>query len=259
VETSRLVRTTVLLAGALCLLAPASAVGATHGHRAHSERVCRHTPTHGRARVKKAGKRAHRAGSAQGCSGKTRTHHSSTGHHSPTHHVSHTTHATLPIDGEACQDTTLVPTEANIELVLQATLCLINRERTHSGERPLRANTDLESSAQSHSTSMAVHGYFEHVSPGGSTPLSRMRESGYLTASTDGYEVGENIAWGSYDLSTPSSIVAAWMASPPHRANILRPTYRDTGIGISPHLPSSFAEGETGAIYTQDFGVILGP
>ena len=86
-----------------------------------------------------------------------------------------------------------------------------------------------------------------------------MRESGYLTASTDGYEVGENIAWGSYDLSTPASIVAAWMASPPHRANILRPTFRDTGIGISPHLPSSFAEGESGAIYTQDFGVILGP
>ena len=251
-ESSRPVRTTVLLAGVLCLLIPASAVGATHRHRAHAHKLCHRTRARGH--LEKAAKR-----SSRGCSGRTHTHRRSTVRHHPTHHVSHTTHVSLPIDGEGCQDTTLIPTEANLELVREATLCLINRERTHSGEQPLRADGDLESSAQGHSTSMSTHGYFEHVSPGGSTPLSRMRESGYLSPSTPGYEVGENIAWGSYTLSTPASIVAAWMASPPHRANILRPTYRDTGIGISPHLPSSFADGEGGAIYTQDFGVILGP
>ena len=105
---------------------------------------------------------------------------------------------------------------------------------------------------------MALHGYFEHVSPGGSTPLSRMRESGYISSSNAGYEVGENIAWGSYTDSTPAAIVAGWMASPPHRANILEHNFRDTGIGISPHLPGSFAGGAPGALYTQDFGVIIG-
>jgi len=252
VETSRPVRATLLLVATLCLLAPASAFGATHGGRAHAHRACRRAHT-----VKKAGKRAHRSKTSKGCSGKSRAQHKGSGRRH--HHVSHTTHVTIPIDGEACQDTTLIPTEADVELVRAATLCLINRERTHSGEQPLRANGDLESSAQGHSTSMSVHGYFEHVSPGGSTPLSRMRESGYLSSSTLGYELGENIAWGSYTDSTPSSIVAAWMASPPHRANILHGGFRDTGIGISPHLPSSFAEGQPGAIYTQDFGVILGP
>ena len=105
---------------------------------------------------------------------------------------------------------------------------------------------------------MAVHGYFEHVSPGGSTPLSRMRESGYLSSSTPGYMVGENIAWGSGSYATPAAIVAAWMASPPHRANILQREFRDTGMGVSPHLPGSFAGGQAGAIYTEDFGVKIG-
>ena len=151
-----------------------------------------------------------------------------------------------------------MPSEANVVSVREATLCLINRERSRAGEQPLRADAALEDSAQGHSTSMAVHGYFEHVSPGGSTPLGRMRESGYLSSSTPGYMVGENIAWGSGADATPAATVAAWMASPPHRANILQREFRDTGMGISPNLPSSFAGGQEGAIYTEDFGVKIG-
>ena len=81
--------------------------------------------------------------------------------------------------------------------------------------------------------------------------------SGYIYDSQIGYEVGENIAWGTLWLSTPRAIVAAWMASPGHRANILDAHYRDTGIGVSPHPPTSLAPGQAGAIYTQDFGVIV--
>ncbi len=151
-----------------------------------------------------------------------------------------------------------MPSEANVVSVREATLCLINRERVHAGEQPLKPDGALEDSAQGHSTSMATHGYFEHISPGGSTPLQRVRESGYLSSSTPGYMVGENIAWGSSVYATPAAIVAAWMASPPHRANILQREFRDTGIGISPHLPSSFAGGSPGGIYTEDFGVLIG-
>jgi uncharacterized protein YkwD len=35
------------------------------------------------------------------------------------------------------------------------------------------------------------------------------------------WHVAENIAWGTGPNSTPRSIVADWMASPEHRANIL--------------------------------------
>ncbi len=150
-----------------------------------------------------------------------------------------------------------MPTAQNVALIRSATFCLINRERAVHGERPLRPNRRLRRAAQSHTESMAFGDYFEHTGPRGGTPLTRMRAAGYIS-SRSSYEVGENIAWGTLGLATPRAIVAAWMGSPPHRANILDPRYRETGIGVSPHPPSSLSHGQAGAIYTQDFGVIIG-
>ncbi|MGO9248415.1 MAG: CAP domain-containing protein [Solirubrobacteraceae bacterium] len=160
----------------------------------------------------------------------------------------------------ACLHTELRPTRKNIGLIRSATLCLINRERITHGERPLRPNRRLRRAAQAHTMSMVKDDYFEHIGgggPGGGTPLARMRSVGYISSSRVGYEVGENIAWGTLWLATPRAIVASWMASPGHRANILDPRYRETGIGVSAHPPASLAHGQAGAIYTQDFGVII--
>jgi uncharacterized protein YkwD len=168
------------------------------------------------------------------------------------HHASAAAHST-------CQNTELRPTATNVSLIRTATLCLINSERRAHGERPLRPNRRLRRAAQAHTESMAFGDYFEHVGPGGSgggTPVTRLRAVGYISSSHVGYEVGENIAWGTLGLATPRAIVAAWMASPPHRANILDRRYRETGIGVSAHPPASLAGGQPGAIYTQDFGVI---
>ncbi len=156
-----------------------------------------------------------------------------------------------------CSGASLTPTPENLEAVREATLCLINNERIAHGERPLQLNTDLANCAQGHSESMAVDDYFSHEGPGGSTPLSRMQAAGYIYSSKIGYEIGENIAWGTLWLATPKSIVESWMQSPEHRANILDANYRETGIGVSPHAPAARAEGEPGALYTQDFGVII--
>lgn len=155
-----------------------------------------------------------------------------------------------------CQHTQLRPTRKNLNLIRAATLCLINRERAAHGERALRPNARLRRAAQAHTESMADEDYFEHVGPRGQTPLTRMRSVGYISSRV-GYEVGENIAWGTLWLATPRAIVASWMASPGHRANILDPRYRETGIGVSAHPPASLAHGQAGAIYTQDFGVII--
>ncbi len=163
--------------------------------------------------------------------------------------------------GRGCARAGLRPTNDDLALIRAATLCLINRERVTRGERPLRPNVRLRRAAQAHTDSMAFGDYFEHVGgdgPGGGTPLARMRGAGYISSSRIGYEVGENIAWGTLYLATPRAIVAAWMASPSHRANILDRHYRETGIGVSPHPPTSLAHGQPGAIYTQDFGVIIG-
>jgi uncharacterized protein YkwD len=149
-----------------------------------------------------------------------------------------------------------MPSRWDIERIRAVTLCLVNRERAAHDEAPLQANARLEQAAQGHTESMAFGDYFEHIGPRGETPLSRMRSAGYIYSSQIGFEVGENIGWGTLSQATPRAIVAAWMASPGHRANILDARYRDTAIGVSPHVPSSFAHGQTGGIYTQDFGVI---
>jgi uncharacterized protein YkwD len=157
----------------------------------------------------------------------------------------------------ACPDARLTPTEADLGLIRAATLCLVNRERVARGERALRLNPRLQRAAVMHTASMAFGDYFEHSGPGGETPVGRMRAAGYISSSHVAYEVGENIAWGTLALATPRAIVSAWMRSPGHRANILDPRFRDTGIGISPHAPSSLAHRQPGAVYTEDFGVIV--
>jgi uncharacterized protein YkwD len=171
------------------------------------------------------------------------------------HHTGARNHA--PSAGGSCANTRVQPNAANLALVRAATLCLVNRERTSRGESALRPNEDLQAAAQGHSTSMSSDDYFEHDGPGGSTPLSRMRAAGYIFSSRLGYAVGENIAWGTLWLATPKAIVAGWMSDPGHRANILDATFRDSGVGVSPHPLASLAGGESGAIYTQDFGRIL--
>ncbi|HEY4426691.1 MAG TPA: CAP domain-containing protein [Solirubrobacteraceae bacterium] len=159
--------------------------------------------------------------------------------------------------GGQCTDTQLTPSAADVEQVRAAVLCLVNRERAAHGESALALNAALQRAAQSHTESMAWGDYFEHVGPGGDTPVSRLRSAGYLTGS-GGFEVGENIAWGTLWLGTPRAIVAAWMASPGHRANILDARFRDTAVGVSPHPPASLSHGQAGGVYTQDFAVLSG-
>lgn len=157
-----------------------------------------------------------------------------------------------------CPNTELMPEAGNLEQVRAATLCLVNQERARNNELPLELNAQLGHAAQLHSESMVSEDYFAHVAPNGETPLVRVQDTGYIPSSRVGYTIGENIAWGTLYLATPSSIVAAWMASPEHLANILDADYRDTAIGVAPAAPPSLANGQSGAIYTQEFGVIDG-
>jgi uncharacterized protein YkwD len=157
-----------------------------------------------------------------------------------------------------CTNTNLIPTSEDLDAIRSATICLVNRERSLHGERPLQVNGRLMRAAQGHSENMAAEDYFSHYGPSGDTPTSRMRAAGYIYSSNVGYEIGENIAWGTLGLSTPKAIVEAWMRSPGHRENILDAHYRDTGMGVVASLPRSFGNGQPGAIYTQDFGVLIG-
>jgi uncharacterized protein YkwD len=156
-----------------------------------------------------------------------------------------------------CPNTELTPEAANIDLVRAAVLCLINRKRAENGEAPLKTSPQLEEAAEGHCEELIADDYFAHVSPSGETPVDRIRDTGYIPNANVGYVIGENLAWGTYQLSTPASIVAAWIASPGHLANILEAKYAETGIGVTPAVPSSLAAGAPGATYAQEFGVIV--
>ncbi len=156
-----------------------------------------------------------------------------------------------------CPNTELTPEASNIGLVRAAVLCLINRKRAEDNESPLKTNPELEAAAEGHCEELIADDYFAHVSPSGETPVDRIRGTGYIPSPNVGYVIGENLAWGTYQLSTPQSIVAAWIASPGHLANILESQYTETGIGITPAVPASLAAGAPGATYAQEFGVII--
>jgi uncharacterized protein YkwD len=156
-----------------------------------------------------------------------------------------------------CQNTELTPEAADIGVVRAAVLCLINRKRAESGESPLLANAQLEQAAEEHAQELVADDYFAHVAPSGETPVDRIRHTGYIPNASVGYVIGENLAWGTYQLSTPQAIVSAWIVSPGHLANILEAQYVDTGIAITPAVPPSLADGAPGATYAQEFGVIV--
>jgi uncharacterized protein YkwD len=156
-----------------------------------------------------------------------------------------------------CANTELTPTGENLFAVRGAVLCLINRERAEHNVAPLTANVQLEEAAESHNAEMLSVDYFAHVAPDGETPVDRIEKTGYIGSSSDGYVIGENLAWGTYQLSTPQAIVEAWIASPEHLANILESRYTETGIGVTPAVPQSIGEGNPGATFAEEFGVIV--
>jgi uncharacterized protein YkwD len=156
-----------------------------------------------------------------------------------------------------CANTQLTPEAGNLPAVRAAVLCLVNRQRAEHGVGPLVTQPSLERAAEAHVQEMIDLDYFEHISPSGLTPVQRIREDGYITDPQAGYVIGENLAWGTFNLSTPEAIVAAWIASPEHLANILEAEYRDTGIGVITAVPALLSGGAPGATYAQEFGVIV--
>jgi len=130
--------------------------------------------------------------------------------------------------------------------------CLINDERASYGLQPVAPNTDLHQAAVSHSSEMIKQGYFEHTSPSGLTFMDRIEATGYMRG-TRSWTVGENLVWGTGPLSTPQALVSAWMNSPPHRENLLRPTFREIGVAALAGTPVSSSD-LTGITVSSEYG-----
>ncbi|WP_170385603.1 CAP domain-containing protein [Ruegeria atlantica] len=117
----------------------------------------------------------------------------------------------------------------------QEMLALINGERTSRGLNPLQLETQLNDSAEDHSTWMLNTNTFSHTGSGGSSATERMEDAGFDF--TGNWRSGENIAWqserGAEGISDDvEQLHQSLMDSPGHRANILNPDYEFIGIGI---------------------------
>jgi uncharacterized protein YkwD len=101
---------------------------------------------------------------------------------------------------------------------------LVNAERALAGLAPLARSAKLAAEASDYAAAMADGGVFSHIALDGSGIQQRGLAHGYLGWTF----LGENLAAGQ---DTPERVVAAWMASPTHRANILAPQACDIGVG----------------------------
>ncbi len=150
-----------------------------------------------------------------------------------------------------------MPAPDNSATLRSATLCLVNEQRAKRGLAQLTANSQLGKAAQRYSQAMVRESFFDHVSPGGSTLLSRVRRGTAYLRGARSYALGENIAWGSGDYATPKETVEGWMESQGHRDNILNRRYRHIGVGIAIGAPEDTG-GMPAATYTTDFGQKVG-
>ena len=129
-----------------------------------------------------------------------------------------------------------------------ATQCLINRARAAHALRRLTGNAALTLAAGRHARDMVRRTYFEHTSPGGSTPAGRMWRAGYR-----GVRFGEVIHFAVGRDATPAGAVRAWLGSPPHRRVLLDGAMRDVGVGIANGSPLDL-RGSAGATAVVDLG-----
>jgi uncharacterized protein YkwD len=119
-------------------------------------------------------------------------------------------------------------------------ITLINIERAKQGLSALAAQTQLANTAQIHSVDMTCNNYFSHTDRDGSSFSERATRQGYAMGAG-----AENIAAG---YTSATEVVAGWMNSPGHRANILG-DYIHIGVGYSYGADSAY-----GHYWTAVFG-----
>src|SRR4051795_5210726 len=84
-----------------------------------------------------------------------------------------------PASAAPCPAADVLPAPVNLVRARHATLCLLNQQRRLHGLRRVQANGELRHAAQQYSAAMVRHAFFNHVSPGGSTLLGRVRQTAY--------------------------------------------------------------------------------
>ena len=115
---------------------------------------------------------------------------------------------------------------------------LTNDERARAGCAELTVDDELNVAAVRQSHYMAATGDFGHLGWRGSTFQTRSEAAGYQAVAA------ENVAFG---FSDTAAVIAAWMASPGHRRNIVNCDVKSFGAGVQQAVNGTY-------YWTQVFG-----
>ncbi|MBV8146708.1 MAG: CAP domain-containing protein [Gammaproteobacteria bacterium] len=134
--------------------------------------------------------------------------------------------------------------------VSRRVVALTNEARAHArrcgasaytAAAPLALEDTLSRVARDYAHDMARFAYMDHTGRDGSSPAERITRSGYRWS-----QVGENLASG---VMSAEDVVAGWLASPEHCANLMDPRYREAGVGFAVN-----AHDERGVYWAMEFG-----
>lgn len=128
------------------------------------------------------------------------------------------------------------------DITVDRVIDLVNQERSKLNLNPLTISSELNQAATQKASDMFSNNYWAHVSPTGVTPWVFIRGSGY-----DYLFAGENLA-KNFDKS--EEVVSAWMRSPTHKANLLKPEYTEIGLAVM----NGALLGEPTTLVVQEFG-----
>lgn len=133
------------------------------------------------------------------------------------------------------------------DISVEKIITLVNQKRTEANLQPLSLSDQLSIAATAKGNDMFAKDYWAHVSPTGTTPWAFINASGYQYV-----YAGENLA---RNFNTAGEVVTAWMNSPTHRANILKPEYKDIGLAVI----NGRLNGEDTTLVVEEFGTLSKP
>ncbi|MBQ8992014.1 CAP domain-containing protein [Candidatus Saccharibacteria bacterium] len=126
-------------------------------------------------------------------------------------------------DGLRRDDLTVTVIAVPTEQWKREVLALVNQERAQNGLGALSWGSSCEAAAQTRA--VEIISSYSHTRPDGSSWSTACAIPSY------GGTTGENLAAGNTTTS-PASVVATWMASETHRANILNGTFTNLAVGF---------------------------
>jgi len=133
------------------------------------------------------------------------------------------------------------------DITVEKLFTLTNEQRQKKGLNNLSYNDKLSNAAAKKANDMFAKNYWAHYGPDGESPWDFILDSGYK------YEyAGENLA---KNFLFSSGVINAWMNSPTHRENILKPEYSEVGFAIV----NGILNGEETTLVVQMFGKPLSP